>query len=80
MRRLTYLGIVVSVVFAASCGGSSSRSEDEVISAMCIKQYEQGVGNASTSERDSWIADCVSECELPEWRQQCLAVAKQIGA
>jgi len=44
----------------AACGGDDG---DDSPAARCEAAYERGEGNAATSERASWLADCIEELE-----------------
>jgi len=52
--------IVAAVVVLAACGGDKSDTSSR---AQCEKAYEQGLGNALTSDHDTWIEGCISEID-----------------
>jgi hypothetical protein len=87
--HLIIFSLALAITFGSGCSGSDSASEASKSSAaatgparwiaFCEASYDSGAGNATSSDRASWVQDCASECAMPEWEQSCVDQAEALG-
>lgn len=58
---LAIASLVAGVALVAAMATSSKDDGGETPPTECEQAYADGLGNAATSDRASWIADCEAE-------------------